>query len=228
MMKWKTRYPTEWFAKTGIVAVIPTVLSLTPQPVLLYARVSHRSQMKHLQHQIADLKAKLEAAGFTAVRVFWEVANGWEEDRPGFKRAIRKARKTELLLVAASVDRFWRSEKGDKIKPLSKAGLGKLLSKVEGVRLATWHPADKPPEEVHGEHTKRGQRGKRRFGGRPKESKKAIKERLWPVARKLRLEGVSLDKIVEKLGRPRGTIRDWICGVKPNPSPSVTGQRGNP
>jgi DNA invertase Pin-like site-specific DNA recombinase len=228
-MKRKFRYATARVAKITTVATcsnyINSIDDLKPSPVVLYLRVSSRSQKQNLPHQIARLRAEVEKRGCWVVDVFREIVPGWEDmygekwGRQAFERAIQRAKELNAVVVAESVSRFRRSfdptwRKGDQQPPLSVAEIEALMAEAEGVRLATLVPPDSPLEEVRSYETKRGQGGKNRRGGRPAKvnevSKKAKRHLLKPKAKALHSEGYSYRWIGIKLGAPWSTVRDWI------------------
>jgi DNA invertase Pin-like site-specific DNA recombinase len=197
---------------------LPLVGGFEPQPVLIYCRDSGRGQKENLRHQKSTVKRRLEEIGFRVVRSFGEIAEGWKKDRPEFRRAVRKAKATGLLLVAESLDRFWRPPPGPdcKLPPMNSLEFKRFLSATEGVRIAVLDPSEK----ARSEQTKRGQEARGHKGGRPKETKKKRRERLSPIALKLSEARYSYRRIGRELKVPWRTVRDWIFrGRKPHGLP---------
>jgi DNA invertase Pin-like site-specific DNA recombinase len=169
------------------------------------------------------LKAELEKRGFTVIAVYEEIVPGWEDmyserwGRLELERAIVRAKDAKAVLVAPSVDRFRRSwnpkwRKKQPQPPLNLFEIKRLLDEADGVQLATLIHPDTPPEQVRSEQTKRGQAGKASYGGRPKETKKAKRLRLVPVARALWKKGCSYRRIGRRLKVHWSTVRDWLRG----------------
>lgn len=224
-MKQIRPYATE-LIKTVRTPAVPSkffysIDDLMPCPVVLYVRVSAHTQKHNLPHQISRLKTELEKRGFTVIAVYWEIVPGWEYihsewwGRLGLERAILKAKEANGLVVAESVERFRRTYDPDWKKrpqplPLTLFDMKRLMDEAEGVQLATLIHPDTPPRKVRSEQTKRGQAGKGNYGGRPKESRKARRLRLLPVARALWKKGCSYRRIARKLKIHWSTIRDWI------------------
>lgn len=187
---------------------------LRPQPVVLYIRVSSPKQTPNLPGQKMKLIAELEARGFQVAACFVDVESGWSECRTNFLSAIFKAKRMNAIVVAECVNRLWRSyrKKDRTIPPLSIVGLERLLFEADGVPLATLLHPNTPEGKVRGFQTKRGQEGKGRRGGRPKELTpiKARRLRLSPVAVKLRDDRLSFGQIAKKLRLPKTTVAMWI------------------
>jgi DNA invertase Pin-like site-specific DNA recombinase len=216
-MKKKLIYSHQWAKDIRTPAKASEFISHLEQVKLglavIYVRVSSRTQMHNLQHQISTLRRELEKRGFSVIEVVQEIASGWLDSRIGFFRAITKAKAADAVVVALSVDRFrraYRYHPSDKILPLNVIEVEELMSEAAGVQLATLIHPDTPPEQVRSEQTKRGQVATGRYGGRPKETKKERRVRLLPVVLKLRKSGWSYRKIGRKVKVHWGTVRDWI------------------
>lgn len=213
-MKKKPIYATRRIKELRTLAIesefIDNLKSLQPQCVLLYVRDSTRSQTNNLQHQKSKLIADVEAMGFSVVKVFEEIAQGWLDDRTEFYRAVVTAKRLGLPLVAEAVNRFWRCRPFlGRMAPLRIFDIKRLMNAAEGVQLATLIPPGTPAKLVHAEQTKRGQCARGNYGGRPKESKKARRERLLPTVLELRRK-LSIRKIAKEVNVPWSTVRDWI------------------
>ena len=198
---------------------ISHIYDLEPGPVVLYLRVSAPTQKDDLPHQRINLEMEVEKRGFTVIAVFEETASGWMDHRTGFGLAILKGRAANAVLVAESLNRFWRcwryrSER--KMPPLNIFEIKRLMAEADGVQLATLFHPDTPPKKEHGQQTKRGQVGKGNYGGRPVERfpKKARRLAKKPKAIASRKEGFSYRCISRQLNIPWSTIRDWTEGIQ--------------
>jgi predicted site-specific integrase-resolvase len=81
-MKTNQRYAT---ALIRAVRTIPkpsqfvsSIDRLRPCRVVLYLRVSARTQRDNLLHQLTRLRAELEKRGFTVIAVYQEIVPGWD------------------------------------------------------------------------------------------------------------------------------------------------------
>jgi DNA invertase Pin-like site-specific DNA recombinase len=187
------------------------VAELEPQLAIVYARVSSQGQAEHLKYQKADVRKFLKELGFTVVVSSSDIAPGWENGRPGLRRAILKAKSIKAIVVAESANRFWRN-KSNRDAPLTFDDLQKLAAEAGGVQLATVKHPDASPSEVHSQQTKRGQGGRGNYGGRPRQRtpKKARRQRLGREVTKLRRKGLSYRRIATRLKVPLATVYTWL------------------
>ena len=198
--------------------------------VVLYCRVSRcqqkengnlSDQQRYLRRILHKYERKYDVK-IIIVAVFEEVASGWDGDRKVLIAAADKAKKTGAILVAESTCRYIRNEnyhsyRNFNIVPTSH-DYEALIDSTEGVTLATVMHPNKPWYKVKAYHTKRGQRSKNKFGGRPLKKypgymKDRRKKRLHKVLR-LNKKGYSIADIVRKTKIPRSTINDWIRKYK--------------
>ena len=136
--------------------------------VIWYGRVSTDLQRPNLREARRFETERLRKLGWRVIATSCECANGsiWEE-RPWLHRAIALARKHGAILVANSRDRllradgFWRSNSSDTLSSADYDELGRISN---GVTIATITHPDKSgrPSQI-----KRGQKEKKRAGGRP-------------------------------------------------------------
>jgi hypothetical protein len=125
MMKRTTRYATALFravrARPKPSKYISSIDQLPPGLVVLYGRVSSRSQKKKLLRQVNHLKRELEARGFTVIAVYCEIVPGWEYACSGrwgrvkFECAITALR---LQLLEQVQERDWRKLPNEEIRRL--------------------------------------------------------------------------------------------------------------
>jgi DNA invertase Pin-like site-specific DNA recombinase len=206
-----------WKAITTLADVSNSIWSihkLAPRLAVIYARVSTRAQREKLQHQIQFVADELRRLGFEVIAIFQEEENGWVEGRPEFTWAVATAKRHGAVLVAQTVNRFWRNEgePDDKWSPLSVFALNQLLAEANGVQLATVTPPDASPSEEHGAHIKRGQRARGNVGGRPPVQHPFKERRLRLSAQviEMRRAGHSYRQIKNVTGVPRKTASDWF------------------
>jgi DNA invertase Pin-like site-specific DNA recombinase len=215
-MKEKLVYSTERIKALRTPAIYSEFIhvfdELKAKRVVVYSRESSPSQYDHLKHQTLGLMSKLKEVGWTIIGIEEEVAKCWWNSetgfccsRSGFYRAIMKAKSCGAVVVAECVNRFFRVKGTSTVFDLKQFQL-----ETDGVQLVTVNHPNASPAEQHRVQTKRGQRGRGHYGGRPKLTKKARREKYSPVARQLRNEGNSLRKIGMLLGIPFKTISDWL------------------
>lgn len=198
----------------------------TSRLVVLYLRDSDDTQDANLRYQKASLKAKVERKGFHVIDAFAEIAPGWRRRRSKLRRAILKAKRHGAVVVAESLDRFWRRRKrrDGTIPPLRKGEIKLLLLEADGVELATFEHPDSPPGKVRAEQTKRGQQGRGRVGGRPKIKHPFAerKKKLLPEVLKLHRDGYSYSQIAKLLNCARSTAGRWGRNIKMRRFANVT------
>jgi len=225
--------------KTSVKAseFIRSIDALKPCKVILYARESSKAQKPNLEDQISNGKAKLERKGFTVVEICREIIPAWEEatsERGRFKleRAVLLAKEHGAIVVAESLDRFRRTfvyqwKKGEFQPPLTAYEMNRLMEEADGVPLATLTHPDATPSKVRRDQTKRGQAGKGHFGGRPVtkfSSKTEVREKLRPIAIKLRKFGLGYGGIAKQLSvdyreklkkdLSRATVQGWSASAR--------------
>lgn len=192
-----------------------------------YGRVSSRTQhhRKNLDAQEAYCKFRLRKLGVPTNRVYREIGAGWSQDRERLQAAAAYAKEIGVVLVAESADRFLRSQdfntkKRPDVLP-SHAEWEKLKESTLGVRLVTILPPDMHWRAVRSHQSRRGQRGKGRLGGRPKNRadsrrgpKKLRRLLLLDDALEMRDQGLGLGTIAKELGIPKSTIQRWTKGCQ--------------
>jgi hypothetical protein len=113
------------------------------------------------------------------------VASGWNEGRPSFEETIRLAREIGGVVIAESVDRFIRASHYwarhcPSAQPTEEE-LQALMDLADGVPLVTVLHPDTPWREVRSHQTRRGQRYRQRFGGRPRRTASRDDRRLRQI-----------------------------------------------
>lgn len=221
-MRTKWNYANRRLKELRTIAILSEsilhVNAIKGTPVVLYLRVSARNQTDNLQHQKAELIAAVKQKDCPIVGIFEEVVSGWleavsdyNESRAEFFRAILKAKQTGAVVVALSMDRFYRRRRHHgKLLPLTVFHLKRLLLNADGVNLATLKHPDTPPDQVHKEHTERGQAWTGHYGGRPRRTKKKRRESLLPVVLQMWREGGSYRRIGREVNVSWSTVRDWV------------------
>ena len=201
--------------------------------VVLYCRVSRcqqnkngnlKAQKKYLLKIIRWYRKKYNIK-IHIVAIFEEVASGWRNDRTILEKAALMARDYNAVLVAESSCRFLRNRSyhsSDSPEALpNNREYYNLIKDTLDVTLATILPPNWPWKRVRTYQTKRGQRSKRKFGGRPKKSspgyKKRRKEKWLPhVLRLYHKKHYKIAKIKRVLEKNTGerfawtTISDWV------------------
>jgi DNA invertase Pin-like site-specific DNA recombinase len=202
--------------------------------VVLYIRVSSRSQAVNLRDSMENLRREVARRGLVVLGAYREIVPGWEEmhgdkwGRRAFEKAVYKAQAASAVVVAESVDRFRRAfspkwRENHRQASLTVMEMKRLMDEVDGVRLATLLHPDMPPKGVSSAQTKRGQAGKGNYGGRPKRKHPKKEERLTkkPLAIEMRKGGYSYRRIARELNVPWSTVRDWVRHVEKSAHPTV-------
>jgi hypothetical protein len=135
--------------------------------VVLYARVSNRSQKENLPAQKRALEAEAKNRNFYVIRGIWEIASGEKERRGGFLAAVETAKKYGASIVARDLNRFRRNKSKERDARLTESEKASLLREADGVPLATVVPPDASEDEVRSYQVKTGQAETGNYGGRP-------------------------------------------------------------
>jgi hypothetical protein len=133
--------------------------------VVLYARVSHRTQdhKGNLNRQVNYLLRKVKKRGAVVIGVHKEIVSGKiHDDSPKFRAACKKARKHGAIVVARSVDRFLRNARYYDSKENWDAQpwefeFDMLMRMAGGAILATVLHPNTPPDKVKRFESKWGQ-----------------------------------------------------------------------
>jgi hypothetical protein len=126
--------------------------------IILYCRVSRRSQRPHLEDQERRLRNAVGTSG-TIIRVFTDVANGTDYDRTGLWAAIALARRTGAIILAEDRTRIIRGcfytpgNQDERLMEIELRHLGDVLDGVEAYTLL--HP-DASASEARSSQTRRG------------------------------------------------------------------------
>jgi len=177
----------------------------------LYARVSTADQ--HTDNQLIRLREVAERAGWRVVSEHVEVVSGAARDRPEFECMMRDARRRRVDLIAAvDVSRLGRTMKGlvDLFEELGELGCDLYLDR-EAVdtttafgkamlRLASVFAALE--RDIISERTKAGMARARAQGKQI--GRKPASDALVSSIRKLRSEGMGMDRIARQLRCGKG------------------------
>lgn len=186
--------------------------------VVLACRVSTCEQ--HRDRNLADqelhLRQEMERRGAVVVDVVREVGPGCYPS--WLARAADIARRRGAKVVAESLSRLIRSPYYHSVddpdaRPRT-SDLDDLRASTKGVELVTLLDPDATPRQERGYQSIRGQRQKRRRGGRPLAKRpgyvKARRERLLPHVLADRRNGMTVRAIAEKHGLPFTTVALWL------------------
>ena len=180
--------------------------------VVLVCRVSTCNQGKRKNHsdQEAALREWVKERGGIVVDVVKIVISGFNPY--WLARAVAIAERRSAKLLAESTDRFIRhpayhSVECPNAQP-SNCELRDLRDWAEGTELVTMLHPNATLEEVRSYQSKRGQRMKRKKGGR-RERLKNRRKRLEAKVLELRQSGASFREIEKQIGVPFNTARRW-------------------
>lgn len=126
--------------------------------IILYCRVSRRSQRDHLRDQERRLRDAVGTSG-TIIAVFTDVANGTDYDRPGLRAAISLARRTGAIILGEDRTRIIRGSfytPRNQDDRLTEAELRHLEDTLDGVQAYTFLDPDASSSEARSSQTKRG------------------------------------------------------------------------
>ncbi len=188
---------------------------------VLYARVSTADKGQDHTLQLHELAGVVGQRAWKSVGIFWDIASGAKDDRPGLRDALDRCRRGGVEIFAAvSVDRVARS----------LPGLLKFVGELEalGVRLACTREGDMDTTTPQGEAFLR-MRGifadlERKFIAQRIREALAVKRangvqlgrrptldyKKLPKAKAMRGRGASWGKIAGELG---GTPGAWSLAV---------------
>lgn len=225
------QYVLDWYRdKKSAIDFIDPFSCQPGDKFVLCCRVSTSEQDRHgnLERQEQHLRLLVEDKGGVVLGVFSEPYTGF--DPSWLYEATRLARAHGATLLARSTDRFVRHgrfKSTDPVRCQRQAGqheLEDLESWTHGVRLMTVAHPNATPAEVQALVARIGQQLSGRAGGRPPKSppgaRRDLRERLQPVVRQLASEGLSAQKIMERLKEEHGAklSRQSICKWRSPPA----------
>lgn len=198
--------------------------------LVVYERESHPNHKGNMKARRSIVSRKLKKLakkyGVKIIirRIYYEVGNArsdFLEERKVLKKAIAFARKNDCVIVAVSVDRFFRPDNFSvktPFVPLLVRDGERLEAMLDDVVVATIVTPGFGKRRLKGIYSKWGQKAKGRKGGRPpkKMSLKERREIYMPIAQKLRQEGMSYNEICKKIilpdgsSIPKSTIVRWV------------------
>ena len=128
--------------------------------VVLYCRVSrcqqeengnHKDQRRYMLRMIRRYEKKYRVR-VKIIKIYYEVASGWDKDRPELIKAAQTAKKYDAVIVAESSCRFVRnrlfhSNKNPDVLPTTY-DYEKLMKDGDGAILATIKKPDAPWKKV--------------------------------------------------------------------------------
>jgi hypothetical protein len=215
----------ESYFKAGKASRFIRLFDLKPgDRVYLVLRVSNCERERNLIDQEVNLRRLVEAVGAIVVGVYRISISGRDPYWLGY--AARQAQKLgATVLLAESTDRFIRnryyhsSKHNRKNLQATEKQLEELAYWTRGMKLMTHLHPDASPSEVRSYQSKRGQREKRRKGGRPKNRTAGYKKRrqeekiglvLW--LHRNNPQKWSVRRIAEKpmVNVPKSTVHEWI------------------
>jgi hypothetical protein len=186
--------------------------------VLILARKSGRERGNNLCDQEANLREIVDDENAKVVGTFAYKGSGF--DPLVGAAAIRAKRLGADVILAETTDRFVRNHSYHSSKrPALQATdreLASMARDAEGVPLMTHLHPDASPSEVRSYQSKRGQRYKRRKGGRPENRtagyKKRRQEKKLGLVLWLHRHGWSRRRIAAKpmVSVPKSTVDEWI------------------
>lgn len=195
-------------------------------PLVLFIRVSSRSQRGNLFHQSWHNLEYLEERGFNVINVIREVSPGFEfapKKRPELVRAAQLAKKYGATIVFVDTDRLIRSSRysRDNDAMATNRDFDELLKIFDGVPVATILHPDTPRKGkngIRGSESKRGQFHRGKSGGRPRKTRPGDKKRkkqesIGPL-RQRRKAGASYRDIEKELNIPRESARRWMAELE--------------
>ena len=188
--------------------------------VILFCRVSDRSQEANLDDQEANLRWVVEKRGAKVLDPpIRKVKKGW--DISWLNEPAARAREHGAKLLAETPNRFIRPRVYDsrynQDAQASEEDLELLRTLTEGVILVTDLHADATAGEERAYEIERGHRAKGNKGGRPKKSPKRPpgfkRERRRQTLERvlaLREKGWSIRDIAKAVDVRKSTVGDWI------------------
>lgn len=185
--------------------------------IVLALRKSGRERGTNLSDAETSLRQLVASQGGTVVGVVRHVGSGFYPFWVG--RAATIAKPLGAKILAESTDRLIRHpgyHSNNYPDAQAREGeLQELQRDADGVPLMTHLHPDATPEEVRSYQRKRGQREKKRHGGRPKLKRTGQKKRSREIwigrVRQLRIRyGKSLREIATQTGKPLTTIKRWL------------------
>ncbi|MFW6170977.1 MAG: recombinase family protein [Planctomycetota bacterium] len=196
---------------------------------VVYMRVSTYRQRKkgNLRNRAKALRRRLHRKGIRIARQFTEAVSGRGlDDRKALRKAIAAARRLQIsrpdtlvIVVTDARNRFLRGPyfNGENWTEAPQRRQYRRLRRMAGdVTLATYLKPDAPAQKVRAyEDRVAGESGRRI--GRPEippqsipGAKTAERERLRPIALKLKRRGYSFRAIARQIQKSPSTIRRWL------------------
>ena len=187
--------------------------------VFLILRVSNRERRANLKDQDANLRDVVSEVGAKIVGQVQKAISGFD---PSWLKQVAMEAKAAgaTVLLAETADRFIRHRDfHSNDRPDLQATDEQLQELVEctgGMRLMTHLDPDATPFQVRSYQRKRGQKQKRRKGGRPKNRTAGFMVRRFEekigLVRWLHARGWKIRDIAAKpmVGVAKSTVADWL------------------